>query len=173
MTSSSSGAVSDAIWCDHCFVQVHRQCACSRGSCPLCNHHHWNGLLHKERNWLFCYMPTMLMHVSDISKFYSKDWKQLKVIIYHIANWHPLSYSSYLSHRSQAASIRSTFPGASLYVQAILSSIYCITKPRSLLWPRLCEPSLYLGRTACNSLHEAVIMAKMYIWSGHWPGLAR
>ncbi|KAI0287615.1 PLU-1-like protein-domain-containing protein [Russula brevipes] len=78
------GTVSDAVQCDHCFARFHGQCARSGGSCPFCDHHHWNGSLHKERSWHFCYMPTMLMHAPDISKFYSEDWKQLEVIVHRV-----------------------------------------------------------------------------------------
>ena len=78
------GTVSDAVQCDHCFARFHGQCARSGGSCPFCDHHHWNGTLHKERSWHFCYMPTMLMHAPDITKFYSEDWKQLEVIVHRV-----------------------------------------------------------------------------------------
>ncbi|KAH8984229.1 PLU-1-like protein-domain-containing protein [Lactarius akahatsu] len=78
------GTVSDAVQCDHCFARFHGQCARSGGSCPFCDHHHWNGSLHKERSWHFCYMPTMLMHASEITKFYSEDWKQLEVIVHRV-----------------------------------------------------------------------------------------
>jgi [histone H3]-trimethyl-L-lysine4 demethylase len=78
------GTVSDAVQCDHCFARFHGQCARSGGSCPFCDHHHWNGSLHKERSWHFCYMPTMLMHAPDITKFYSEDWKQLEVIVHRV-----------------------------------------------------------------------------------------
>ncbi|KAI9464290.1 jumonji superfamily protein [Russula earlei] len=78
------GTVSDAVQCDHCFARFHGQCARSGGSCPFCDHHHWNGSLHKERSWHFCYMPTMLMHAPDITRFYSEDWKQLDVVVHRV-----------------------------------------------------------------------------------------
>ncbi len=78
------GTVSDAVQCDHCYARFHGQCARSGGSCPFCDHHHWNGTLHKERSWHFCYMPTILMHAPDITKFYSEDWKQLEVIVHRV-----------------------------------------------------------------------------------------
>ncbi|KAF8265161.1 hypothetical protein EI94DRAFT_1736530 [Lactarius quietus] len=78
------GTMSDAVQCDHCFARFHGQCARGGGSCPFCDRHHWNGSLHKERSWHFCYMPTMLMHAPEITKFYSEDWKQLEVIVHRV-----------------------------------------------------------------------------------------
>jgi histone demethylase JARID1 len=78
------GTVSDAVQCDHCYARFHGQCARSGGSCPFCDHHHWNGTLHKDRSWHFCYMPTMLMHAPDITKFYSEDRKQLEVVVHRV-----------------------------------------------------------------------------------------
>ncbi|KAH7089325.1 hypothetical protein BKA62DRAFT_792908 [Auriculariales sp. MPI-PUGE-AT-0066] len=74
------GEVSDAVQCDHCFARFHGACAASGGSCPFCDHHHWNGSIHKERNWHFCFLPTMLVTAPDITKFYSTSWKELEFI---------------------------------------------------------------------------------------------
>ncbi|THH17433.1 hypothetical protein EW146_g3372 [Bondarzewia mesenterica] len=78
------GTVSDAVQCDHCFARFHGQCARSGGSCPFCDHHHWNGSIHKERSWHFCYMPTMLMYAPEITKNYSQDWKELEIIVHRV-----------------------------------------------------------------------------------------
>ncbi|KAH7102961.1 PLU-1-like protein-domain-containing protein [Auriculariales sp. MPI-PUGE-AT-0066] len=75
------GEVSDAVQCDHCFARFHGACAASGGSCPFCDHHHWNGSIHKERNWHFCFLPTMLVTAPDITKFYSTSWKELEFIV--------------------------------------------------------------------------------------------
>ncbi|TBU33002.1 PLU-1-like protein-domain-containing protein [Dichomitus squalens] len=78
------GQVSDAVQCDHCFARFHGVCAANGGSCPFCDHHHWNGTIHKERNWHFCYLPTILMHAPDITKHYSEEWKQLEIIVHRV-----------------------------------------------------------------------------------------
>ncbi|THH33534.1 hypothetical protein EUX98_g693 [Antrodiella citrinella] len=76
------GTVSDAVQCDHCFARFHGVCAANGGSCPFCDHQHWNGTLHKERSWHFCYLPTILLHAPDVTKGYSEDWKQLEIIVH-------------------------------------------------------------------------------------------
>ncbi|CAL1700343.1 unnamed protein product [Somion occarium] len=78
------GTVSDAVQCDHCYARFHGVCAANGGSCPFCDHQHWNGSIHKERNWHFCYLPTILMQAPDITKFYCEDWKQLEIIVHRI-----------------------------------------------------------------------------------------
>ncbi|KAG6845439.1 hypothetical protein H0H87_009347 [Tephrocybe sp. NHM501043] len=78
------GGVSDAVQCDHCFARFHGDCAKNGGSCPFCDHHHWNGAIHKERNWHFCYLPQILSKAPEISKHYSEDWKQLEMIVHRL-----------------------------------------------------------------------------------------
>ncbi|KDQ64458.1 hypothetical protein JAAARDRAFT_201792 [Jaapia argillacea MUCL 33604] len=78
------GTVSDAVQCDHCYARFHGVCAANGGSCPFCDHHHWNGAIHKERSWHFCYLPTILLSAPDITKNYSEDWKQLEVIVHRV-----------------------------------------------------------------------------------------
>lgn len=78
------GTVSDAVQCDHCYARFHGVCAANGGSCPFCDHHHWNGTIHKERNWHFCYLPTMLANAPELTKNYSDDWKQLELIVHHV-----------------------------------------------------------------------------------------
>ena len=80
----AAGQVSDAVQCDHCFARFHGVCAANGGSCPFCDHHHWNGTIHKERSWHFCYLPTIMMHAPDISKYYSEEWKQLEIIVHRV-----------------------------------------------------------------------------------------
>lgn len=78
------GSVSDAVQCDHCFARFHGICAANGGSCPFCDHHHWNGAIHKERNWHFCYLPPLLMSAPDVTKNYSEEWKQLEIIVHRV-----------------------------------------------------------------------------------------
>ena len=78
------GAQSDAVQCDHCFARFHGICAANGGSCPFCDHHHWNGAIHKERSWHFCFLPQILFSAPDITKNYSDAWKQLEIIVHRL-----------------------------------------------------------------------------------------
>ncbi|KAG6813425.1 hypothetical protein H0H92_011122 [Tricholoma furcatifolium] len=80
----SPGEKSDAVQCDHCFARFHGVCAKNGGSCPFCDHHHWNGEIRKDRNFHFCYLPKILEGAPDISKHYSNDWKQLEMIVHRV-----------------------------------------------------------------------------------------
>ncbi|EIN10782.1 hypothetical protein PUNSTDRAFT_125473 [Punctularia strigosozonata HHB-11173 SS5] len=79
-----AGTVSDAVQCDHCYARFHGVCAANGGSCPFCDHHHWNGTIHKDRSWHFCYLPTILLSAPDITRNYSEDWKQLEIIVHRV-----------------------------------------------------------------------------------------
>ncbi|KDR84060.1 hypothetical protein GALMADRAFT_219890 [Galerina marginata CBS 339.88] len=79
-----NGAQSDAVQCDHCFARFHGECAKNGGSCPFCDHHHWNGAIHKERSYHFCFLPTILASAPEISKNYSDDYKQLEIIVHRV-----------------------------------------------------------------------------------------
>ncbi|GJJ07299.1 hypothetical protein Clacol_001499 [Clathrus columnatus] len=76
------GQASDAVQCDHCFARFHGACAANGGSCPFCDHHHWNGSIHKERaSYHYCFLPTILLGAPDITKHYSLAWRHLDVIV--------------------------------------------------------------------------------------------
>jgi histone demethylase JARID1 len=78
------GTISDAVQCDHCFARFHGVCAANGGSCPFCDHHHWNGAIHKERSWHFCFLPTILLSAPEITRNYSREWKQLEIIVHRL-----------------------------------------------------------------------------------------
>ena len=78
------GAQSDAVQCDHCFARFHGECAANGGSCPFCDHRHWNGAIHKKRNWHFCFLPQILLSAPEIAKNYSDGWKQLELIVHRV-----------------------------------------------------------------------------------------
>ncbi|EMD40413.1 hypothetical protein CERSUDRAFT_111018 [Gelatoporia subvermispora B] len=99
------GAISDAVQCDHCFARFHGVCAANGGSCPFCDHHHWNGTLHKERSWHFCYLPTILLHAPEVTKNYSQDWKQLEIIVHRVDRLSGV-IGQFLSFASQPANQR-------------------------------------------------------------------
>ncbi|KAH9855011.1 PLU-1-like protein-domain-containing protein [Lenzites betulinus] len=78
------GTVSDAVQCDHCFARFHGVCAANGGSCPFCDHHHWNGTIHKERSWHFVFLPQLLLQAPDVTKNYSEEWRQLEIIVHRV-----------------------------------------------------------------------------------------
>ncbi|KAI9000697.1 PLU-1-like protein-domain-containing protein [Trametes punicea] len=78
------GTVSDAVQCDHCFARFHGVCAANGGSCPFCDHHHWNGTIHKERSWHFAYLTPLLLGAPDVTKNYSEEWKQLEIMVHRV-----------------------------------------------------------------------------------------
>ncbi|KAF9478416.1 jumonji superfamily protein [Pholiota conissans] len=79
-----NGVQSDAVQCDHCFARFHGECAKNGGSCPFCDHHHWNGAIHKQRSFHFCFLPTILASAPEISKNYSEDYKRLEIIVHRV-----------------------------------------------------------------------------------------
>ncbi|KAJ7741026.1 jumonji superfamily protein [Mycena metata] len=78
------GVQSDAVQCDHCAARFHGDCANNGGSCPFCDHHHWNGSIHKERSWHYCFLPTIMLQAPEISKNYSEEWRQLELVVHRI-----------------------------------------------------------------------------------------
>lgn len=102
------GTTSDAVQCDHCFARFHGVCAANGGSCPFCDHHHWNGTIHKERNWHFCYLPTILLHAPEVTKNYSDQWKQLEIIVHRVDRLAGV-IGQFLSFASQPANQRAEY----------------------------------------------------------------
>lgn len=78
------GMQSDAVQCDHCFARFHGECAVTGGSCPFCDHRHWNGAITKSRSWHFCFLPQILLSAPELTKNYSDIWKQLEVIVHRV-----------------------------------------------------------------------------------------
>jgi len=77
------GIPSDAVQCDHCHARFHPQCA--GGSCPFCDHHHWNGSLHRTRYYHSFDVLACVRPVPDLTKNYSRLWKQIEFIATRIA----------------------------------------------------------------------------------------
>ncbi|KAF8622184.1 hypothetical protein AX15_007296 [Amanita polypyramis BW_CC] len=78
------GVVSDAVQCDHCYARFHGECAKTGGSCPFCDHHHWNGAIRKERTWHFCHLTGLLQRAPEITRNYSPDWKQIEIMVHRL-----------------------------------------------------------------------------------------
>ncbi|KAH6914792.1 PLU-1-like protein-domain-containing protein [Coprinopsis sp. MPI-PUGE-AT-0042] len=102
------GVVSDAVQCDHCFARFHGDCAKNGGSCPFCDHHHWNGTIHKKRSWHFCTLPELAKRAPEISKHYSRDFKDLELIVHRVDRL-SASIGQFLGYTSQPAHQRPEF----------------------------------------------------------------
>ncbi|KAF8592639.1 hypothetical protein K439DRAFT_1378881 [Ramaria rubella] len=103
------GQVSDAVQCDHCYARFHGACAANGGSCPFCDHHHWNGSIHKDRaSYHYCFLPTILLGAPDITKHYSLAWKHLEVIVGRVDRLSNL-VGNFLSFASQPGNQRPEF----------------------------------------------------------------
>jgi len=100
------GQLSDAVQCDHCYARFHGACAANGGSCPFCDHHHWNGSIHKERaSYHYCYLPAILLGAPDITKHYSLAWKHLEIIVTRVDRLSTM-VGSFLSFASQPGNQR-------------------------------------------------------------------
>ncbi|TFK25933.1 hypothetical protein FA15DRAFT_638410 [Coprinopsis marcescibilis] len=102
------GGISDAVQCDHCSAKFHGECAKNGGSCPFCDHHHWNGTINKQRNWHFCYMPVFARKAPEISKHYSKDYRDLDEVVRRVDRL-SAAIGQFLSYTSQPAHQRPDF----------------------------------------------------------------
>ncbi|KAF9037813.1 hypothetical protein BDZ89DRAFT_1061401 [Hymenopellis radicata] len=103
-----AGIVSDAVQCDYCFARFHGECAKNGGSCPFCDHQHWNGEIRKERNWHFCFLPDILERAPNITRTYSNDYKNLQTIIHRVDRL-SASIGQFLSYTAQPVNQRPDF----------------------------------------------------------------
>ncbi len=70
---------SDAVQCDHCGAKFHAKCI--EGSCPFCDHHHWNGAIIKSRRFEYSELYPIALEAPDLTRNYSLAWKHLEIII--------------------------------------------------------------------------------------------
>ncbi|KAL1664298.1 hypothetical protein GGF50DRAFT_101902 [Schizophyllum commune] len=80
----AEGEINTAVQCDHCYARFHAECANNGGSCPFCDHHHWNGQIPRARTWHFCYLPSILLKAPALTKQYSREWRELEVIVHRV-----------------------------------------------------------------------------------------
>lgn len=97
------GTVSDAVQCDHCHARFHPQCA--GGSCPFCDHHHWNGSLHRTRYYHSFDVLACVRPVPDLTRNYSRLWKQIEFIATRIARLQNV-ITHFLAFAAQSANQR-------------------------------------------------------------------
>ncbi|THV08208.1 hypothetical protein K435DRAFT_824791 [Dendrothele bispora CBS 962.96] len=102
------GSQSDAVQCDHCFARFHGECAKNGGSCPFCDHHHWNGEIRKDRNYHFCFLPSILANAPDITKRYSEEWRNLETIVNRVDRLSTV-IGQFLAYTSQSSNQHPTY----------------------------------------------------------------
>lgn len=103
-----AGVISDAVQCDHCFARFHGECAKNGGSCPFCDHNHWNGTIHKDRNWHFTILTKIMKKAPDISKHYSRDYAALETIVVRVDRL-SAAIGEFLAFTSQPANQRNEY----------------------------------------------------------------
>ncbi|KAH7922065.1 hypothetical protein BV22DRAFT_1197718 [Leucogyrophana mollusca] len=126
------GTQSDAVQCDHCFARFHGVCAANGGSCPFCDHHHWNGAIHKERNWHFCFLPTILLSAPDITKNYSDSWKQLEIIVHRVDRLSTV-IGHFLTFEEQPGNLRAEYiPQVRHYMRKLYKIQFAVSPRREI-----------------------------------------
>ncbi|QRV73270.1 histone demethylase JARID1 [Ceratobasidium sp. AG-Ba] len=72
----------EIVQCDHCLAKFHAKCI--EGSCPFCDHHHWNGSMPgKARTFKLSHLITQYKAACDLTRHYSFDYNSLGVLIRH------------------------------------------------------------------------------------------
>jgi len=126
------GTISDAVQCDHCFARFHGICAANGGSCPFCDHLHWNGAIHKERSWHFCFLPTILLSAPDITRNYSDEWKQLEIIVHRVDRLSGV-IGQFLSFASQPGNQRVEYiPQVRHYMRKLFKIQFAVSPSREV-----------------------------------------
>ncbi|KIO15995.1 hypothetical protein M407DRAFT_34375 [Tulasnella calospora MUT 4182] len=69
----------DAVKCYDCGSKFHPECI--EGSCPFCDHHHWNGTLPKPRNFEFTDLLHLATTAPSLTRNYSLVWKRVDATI--------------------------------------------------------------------------------------------
>lgn len=69
----------DVVQCDHCMAKFHAKCI--EGSCPFCDHHHWNGSMSKPRKFAIHQLIPQYKSACELTRHYSPDWNNMGVII--------------------------------------------------------------------------------------------
>ncbi|KAG9050296.1 hypothetical protein FS837_006406 [Tulasnella sp. UAMH 9824] len=67
------------VQCNHCGARFHSKCI--EGSCPFCDHHHWDGSLTKTRNFEYLDLSAIARAAPELTRNYSLVWKHAEIII--------------------------------------------------------------------------------------------
>ncbi|CAE7185093.1 unnamed protein product [Rhizoctonia solani] len=74
-----SAADMEVVQCDHCLAKFHAKCI--EGSCPFCDHHHWNGSMDKPRKFTFVQLLAQHKAAGELTRRFSSDYRKLETII--------------------------------------------------------------------------------------------
>ncbi|KIK29056.1 hypothetical protein PISMIDRAFT_516418 [Pisolithus microcarpus 441] len=126
------GTQSDAVQCDHCFARFHGECAANGGSCPFCDHRHWNGAINKGRNWHFCFLPQILLSAPEVTKNYCDAWKQLEIIVHRVDRLSSV-IGHFLTFASQPGNQRSEYiPQVRHYMRKLYKIQFAVSPSREV-----------------------------------------
>ncbi|CAE6467287.1 unnamed protein product [Rhizoctonia solani] len=74
-----SAADMEVVQCDHCLAKFHAKCI--EGSCPFCDHHHWNGSMNKPRKFTYIQLVSLYKAAGEISRLFSNDYRKMGGLI--------------------------------------------------------------------------------------------
>ncbi|KAG8790411.1 hypothetical protein FRC12_011926 [Ceratobasidium sp. 428] len=69
----------EVVQCGHCLAKFHTKCI--EGSCPFCDHHHWDGSVGKPRTFKLHDLILQYEGVCELTRHYSPDYIRLGAII--------------------------------------------------------------------------------------------
>ncbi|CUA67843.1 histone demethylase JARID1 [Rhizoctonia solani] len=74
-----SAADMEVVQCDHCLAKFHAKCI--EGSCPFCDHHHWNGSMDKPRKFTYLQLVAQHKAAGELTRRSSGDYRKLEMVI--------------------------------------------------------------------------------------------
>ncbi|CAE6475034.1 unnamed protein product [Rhizoctonia solani] len=74
-----SAADMEVVQCDHCLAKFHAKCI--EGSCPFCDHHHWNGSMDKPRKFTYVQLVAQHKAAGELTRRFSSDYRKLEMVI--------------------------------------------------------------------------------------------
>ncbi|KAG8897367.1 hypothetical protein FRB99_008207, partial [Tulasnella sp. 403] len=146
----TSDRQNDAVQCDHCGAKFHAKCI--EGSCPFCDHHHWNGAITKPRNFQYTDLLPIAIEAPELTKNYSLAWKHLDIIITFVEKLNR-AIDNFLSVVSEPSGPM-PLPDAIAQIRHFLRKLY---KIQFVVKPRADLPAY--GLTLCH-LHRTLATSR-------------
>ncbi|KAG8790413.1 hypothetical protein FRC12_011928 [Ceratobasidium sp. 428] len=69
----------EVVQCDHCLAKFHTKCI--EGSCPFCDHHHWDGSIDKPRTFKLHDLILQYKTACELTRHHSLDYNALEFVI--------------------------------------------------------------------------------------------
>ncbi|KAG8732779.1 hypothetical protein FRC11_011022 [Ceratobasidium sp. 423] len=74
-----SAADMEVVQCDHCLAKFHAKCI--EGSCPFCDHHHWNGSMDKPRKFTYVQLVQTFKNAGELTRRYSSEYRKVESVM--------------------------------------------------------------------------------------------